>query len=152
VLHDYDTSPGEPCIYGRDLYIERIAREGKYFIHRDKFCMDLWGGLHVKDENGELQRAWERIKVHLLKPSDSSGGKSGDNVQATPETDPQLIYQADAADFYNIPKSTLSKAAKKKEGEAGYLWSGRKGKRVFYRKKDLEKLARSRTQLSKLNP
>ncbi len=82
---------------------------------------------------------------------EKDNGNAGDNEQATPETDPKLIYQADAAEFYNIPKSTLSKAAKKKMGEAGYLWSGRKGKRVFYRKKDIEKLARSCTKLSHPN-
>jgi hypothetical protein len=68
---------------------------------------------------------------------------------STPETDPLLIYQADASTFYNIPKSTLSVAGNKNPGEPGYLWSARKGKRVFYRKKDCEKLSRSRTTLRK---
>jgi len=72
---------------------------------------------------------------------------------ATPETDASLIYQADGADFYNIPKSVLCKAAKKKPSEPGYLWSGRgyKGKkmRVWHRKKDLEKIARSRKALGR---
>jgi len=66
---------------------------------------------------------------------------------ATPKTDPGLIYQADAATFYNIPKSVLSKAAKKEPGQPGYLWSGRNGKHVFYRKKDMEAVARSRAAL-----
>jgi hypothetical protein len=65
----------------------------------------------------------------------------------TPETDQKLIYQADAAEFYNIPKSTLSKAAKKKPSEPGYLWSDAKGKRRWYRKSDLDKISRSRRRL-----
>lgn len=80
------------------------------------------------------------------------GGQSNDDkmretIQVTPKTDSTLIYQADAETFYNIPKSTLSKASNKKPGEPGYLWSGRKGKRVFYRKSDCNKLAKSRTKL-----
>ena len=77
------------------------------------------------------------------------GSGKGENTpaQATPKTDGSLIYQADAATFYNIPKSTLSKASNKKPGEPGYLWSGRDGKRVFYRKSDCSKLAKSRTKL-----
>ncbi len=78
---------------------------------------------------------------------DASGGKAGDTTQATPETDTKLIYQSDAAEFYNIPKSTLSKAANKKSGEQGYLWSGHKGRRVFLRKCDCQKLSQSRTKL-----
>lgn len=81
------------------------------------------------------------------KPTEASGGKTPKLSQETPKTDPKLIYQAAAAEFYNIPKSTLSKAANKRPGEVGYLWSGRNGKRVFYRKSDCEKLARSRAKL-----
>jgi hypothetical protein len=81
----------------------------------------------------------------------TSGGKAGKTITitATPETDSNLIYQADAAELYNVPKATLSKAANKKTGDIGYLWSGRNGKRVFYRKSDIEKLSRSRAKLSK---
>jgi hypothetical protein len=87
------------------------------------------------------------------KALDAPGKKEaggGAESQATPETDTTLIYQADAATFYNIPKSGLSKAAKKKPSAPGYLWTGRddkgkgKRKRVWYRKKDLEKVAQSR--------
>jgi hypothetical protein len=79
----------------------------------------------------------------------------GDLPKATPQTHPNLIYQADGAEFYNIPKSVLCKAAKKKPGEPGYLWSGRgrigKGKkeRVWHRRKDLETIARSRKALGR---
>jgi len=67
----------------------------------------------------------------------------------TPETNPALIYQADAAQAYNIPKSTLTKLSKKKPGELGYLWSGHKDGRVFYRKADVLRLSRSRTRLGR---
>ncbi len=98
-----------------------------------EWCLDSIGKITIETEN-----EW---------PS----GEAGGNLQSTPETDSKLIYQADGAEFYNIPKSTLSKAANKKMGEAGYLWSGRKKRRVFYRKKDLERLTRSRTKLSQSN-
>lgn len=65
----------------------------------------------------------------------------------TPKTDTSLIYQADAAEFYNIPKSVLSKAAHKRPGQPGYLWSGTEGRRRFYRKADLERMSRSRERL-----
>jgi hypothetical protein len=67
--------------------------------------------------------------------------------KATPKNDPKLIYQADAATFYNIPKSVLSKAAERKPGEPGYLWSDREGRRIWYRRSDLEKISRSREKL-----
>jgi hypothetical protein len=65
----------------------------------------------------------------------------------TPETDPSLIYLAGAATFYNIPKATLSKSAKKRPGDLGYLWSGREGRRVWFRKTDMERLSKSRARL-----
>ncbi len=67
--------------------------------------------------------------------------------KATPETDRSLVYQAAAAEFYNIPKSMLSKAAKKMPGEPGYLWSDTDGRRKWYRKSDLDRLSRSRKKL-----
>jgi len=79
----------------------------------------------IKDRPGKIQSA-----VH--------------EVKDTPKTNAQLIYQSDAAEFYNIPKGTLSKAAKKQPAEFGYLWSGQAGKRVFYQKADCLKLSRSR--------
>jgi hypothetical protein len=69
------------------------------------------------------------------------------NAKPTPKTDTTLIYQADGAEFYNIPKSTLSKAAGKKPGEPGYLWSDTDGERRWYRKSDLQKISRSREKL-----
>ncbi len=86
------------------------------------------------------------------------GGAAADNPKATPETDPTLIYLKAGAEFYNIPASVLCKAAKKKPSEPGYLWSGRgrvgKGKRerVWFRKKDLESIARSRKALGRAAP
>ncbi len=78
---------------------------------------------------------------------DEGEAKAVDEPQGTPKTNPQLIYQSDGAEFYNIPKSTLSKAANKEPGEPGYLWSGHTGRRVFYRRADLQKISRSRQKL-----
>jgi len=77
-----------------------------------------------------------------------AGQAGGDNEPIkTPDNDPNLVYQCDAAEFYNIPKSTLSNAAKKAPGTPGYLWSDKRGRRRFYRKKDMERLSRSRAKL-----
>lgn len=43
-------------------------------------------------------------------------GQVVSSPEATPKTDSGLICQADAATFYNIPKSVLSKAAEKEPG------------------------------------
>jgi hypothetical protein len=91
-------------------------------------------------------------------PNDLKGNKKGKKPKATltdpqqlegpiPETDTTLIYLCQAAEMYNIPKSTLSKAKDKQPGEPGYLWSGHKGRRVFFRKADMLKLSRSREKL-----
>lgn len=107
---------------------------------------DVAAGLMIHNQWEKLlQQLNQEEALHVQ--ADIASGKAEDT--ATPDTDPNLIYQADAAEFYNIPKATLSKAANKKAGEAGYLWSGRRGKRVFYRKADIEKLSRSRAKLSK---
>jgi hypothetical protein len=65
----------------------------------------------------------------------------------TPETDTSLIYQTAASEFYNIPKSLLSKAAKKKPRDFSYLWSDTDGRRRWYRKSDLQRMAQSREKL-----
>ena len=61
-----------------------------------------------------------------------------------PKDDPELISLAAAADFYNIPKGTLSKRAQKSPGDLGYLRSVQHGRFRYFWKKDLEKIARSR--------
>ena len=112
----------------------------------------------LSDAIYEFKKIQKVVETEIKQESAKAQPPSGENAElastkqngepnATPKTDPTLIYQAAAADFYNIPKSTLSKASNKKPGEIGYLWSGRDGKRVFYRKSDCEKLARSRNTL-----
>lgn len=76
-----------------------------------------------------------------------AGQGNNEPAEKTPKTDSNLIYQSDASEFYNIPKSTLSKDGRKTPGEPGYLWSGIDGRRRFYRKADLEKISRSRQKL-----
>jgi len=94
-------------------------------------------------ENKDLLKS----DIESRKDIHATGGTVVLSVVKTPETDQSLIYQANAETFYDIPKSTLSKASKKKPGEVGYLWSGHKGRRVFYRKEDCERLSRSRKRL-----
>jgi hypothetical protein len=90
----------------------------------------------------EAQTSAETKDINKPQVKDGHG-----NDKPTPKNDSALIYQADAEDFYNIPKSMLSKASKKTPGEPGYLWSDTEGRRRFYRKKDLEKISRSRQKL-----
>ena len=104
---------------------------------------DCWK-LFLSDE-GHACLAEHRLRNRT--PHDSKGTVT-QNDQVSPKTDPSLIYQCAAADLYNIPKSTLSKAADKSPGEFGYLWSGTEGSRRFYKKADLVKLSRSRQKLS----
>jgi hypothetical protein len=119
-----------------------------------------WSGLEQRQVKlSELQTFFDHVEKVLLKqfpgrsidkvpePIKDRPGKiqsAVHEVKDTPKTNAQLIYQSDAAEFYNIPKGTLSKAAKKQPAEFGYLWSGQAGKRVFYQKADCLKLSRSR--------
>jgi hypothetical protein len=104
-----------------------------------------------------LKRMGRQIETipRLIEAIDKSAGskvehgKAGSAIQATPETDPGLIYLSAAAELYNIPKSTLSKAARRKPGELGYLWSVPKGRRVILRRTDCVRLGRSRTKLGR---
>ncbi|MFA5424412.1 MAG: hypothetical protein WC374_11210 [Phycisphaerae bacterium] len=113
------------------------------------------GRRDVTDEITQMDNFLYKTQDEMVRGIEESGmlktqqpiDKAVDETKTTPETDAKLIYQAEASQLYNIPKSTLSKAAKKSPGEVGYLWSGHKGKRIFYRKKDVEKLARSRAKL-----
>jgi hypothetical protein len=103
-------------------------------------------------DNLDALREW---CIRAAKTQSVNGSKTGIDTkehravtpQETPKTNSGLIYQVDAATFYNIPKSTLCKDAKKKPGEPGYLWSGTEGRRRFYRKSDLERLSKSRQKL-----
>jgi hypothetical protein len=54
-----------------------------------------------------------------------------------------------ASEFYNVPKSVLSKAAAKNPGERGYLPSTRKGRRVFFDREDIQNFSRSRKQMKR---
>ena len=103
-----------------------------------RLCKDEWQ--HIKN----VAREQASSLAGFIKQIE---GETGRGDKPTPETDPSLMYQANAEDFYNLPKSTLSKAAQKKPGELGYLWSETEGRRRFYRKSDLEKLSRSRKRL-----
>ena len=106
------------------------------------------GPFPPRDLDSDFAEDCELIANTLMAEADRTDQQPSGQTEPTPKTDSTLIYQADAATFYNIPKSTLSKASKKQPGEPGYLWSGRHGARVFYRKADLARLARSRKKLT----
>ncbi|MCP4256640.1 MAG: hypothetical protein GY774_03825 [Planctomycetes bacterium] len=152
------------------VHLKKSFKQSGFPTERTSATINEWGSQHedLKDQWHELMDKFKKTQKYLCKllckinekiaekaiiagqggkDGQSSSDKERDTIQATPKIDSTLIYQADAATFYNIPKSTLSKASKKKSGELGYLWSGREGKRVFYRKSDCDKLARSRTKL-----
>jgi hypothetical protein len=113
----------------------------------DSFVRKLRGHLAAMTQDGRIQRAWERVRKHLPSGTASATAPVPDSDKPTPETDTKLIYQASAAEFYNIPKSMLSKAAKRKPSEPGYLWSDTDGNRRWYRKSDLARLSRGREKL-----
>lgn len=59
------------------------------------------------------------------------------------------IGLVEASEFYDIPKSVLSKAAAKNPGTRGYLPSIRKGRRVSFYREDIQNLSRSREQMKR---
>jgi len=59
------------------------------------------------------------------------------------------IGLVEASEFYDIPKSVLSKAAAKNPGARGYLPSVRKGRRVLFDRKDIQNFSRSRKQIQR---
>jgi hypothetical protein len=63
------------------------------------------------------------------------------------DKNPLFIWEKDAIELYNIPKSVLSEARRKKTEEAGCLWSWRTEMGRLYLKKDIEQLAAKRGKL-----
>ncbi len=141
---------------------EQLPWEERYRLSSHTLS-NIIGGLPDPSREGKEQQwmkvikvAWQKVKIdretttqHPPPSGERTGTGQGNNESAekTPKTDSNLIYQSDAAEFYNIPKSTLSKDGRKTPGEPGYLWSGIDGRRRFYRKADLEKISRSRQKL-----
>ena len=93
-----------------------------------------------------IEGAIEHVRADLVSCQETDV-EAEEKPQDTPDTNSQLIWQVDAALFYGIPKGILSKAAKKSPSEPGYLRSGTKGRRRFYRRKDIERFSRSREKL-----
>jgi hypothetical protein len=157
VIHDVEFRDSRTIYFFRDAGPERrtplnqTPDEFAEWVHRS--LLQIAGSLGSKPHGiaslqasfresvREVQKALGALKPPGEKPAVTH------SPDPTPKTDPTLIYQADAAEFYNIPKSTLSKASKKSPGEPGFLWSGGNGKRKWYRKSDLERLSRSRKKL-----
>lgn len=68
--------------------------------------------------------------------------------QPLPDRDPDyFIWEEDALELFDIPKSVLSEASRKKLEEPGYLWSCEIEGRIFYRREDVECLAARRGKL-----
>lgn len=67
--------------------------------------------------------------------------------QIDPDKNPNLIWEEDAAVLFDIPKSVLLEASRKKTGEPGYIWSCSTKRGMVYRKKDVERLAEGLNKL-----
>jgi hypothetical protein len=155
------SSPPEPQLQRmlkwlvRDLPNVKVELENQYYdIVRDSVAITkISDALALGEQLSSLELKIRKLSedlsyyIKMAKEAALASTKQNANSDATPKTDASLIYQADASTFYNIPKSVLSKAAQKQPGESGYLWSGHDGKRVFYKKSDIEKINRSRTKL-----
>ena len=130
------------------VWAERVAAGEIENIWRPRWS--VWKLMDSQQRRAWLdlaQQAWALVADRGATKTPSRSKQDEPEEQATPETDKSLIWQADAAEFYNIPKSTLSKAAHRSPAEPGYLWSGARGRRRFYRKADVGRLSRSRARL-----
>ncbi len=67
-LHDSQVPPREPHIRSSGAYQEQ-------YFKCDDFWRHLQGKLSAMDERGELQRAWDRVKVDLERRRRTLGGK-----------------------------------------------------------------------------
>ena len=63
------------------------------------------------------------------------------------DKNPLFIWEKEAIELYDISKSVLSEARRKKTKEAGHLWSWRTEMGRLYLKKDIEQLAAKRDKL-----
>jgi len=166
IFDNEETKEAQPSLKEALSLIELFCREGHTFMlgfvcdieDADTFVkkQELISGaeyfvsfLKSLDISNKLELVNSKLRTYCVYHTRETKQRQPGNTlaQATPETDTTLIYLSQAAEFYNIPKSTISKAAAKSPGEQGYLWSGRKGRRVFLRKNDCQKLAQSRTKL-----
>jgi hypothetical protein len=72
-------------------------------------------------------------------PRQVLGGKAPSSPELRPQDDPAMIGLTQAAEFYDLSKSSLSKAAKAPNGEYGHLRCKRVGRRVYFWKEDIIK-------------
>lgn len=102
-------------------------------INCNKFPSDYYNEYNTSDLSKKLSELIEKAKA--LQNSDQ------DNIIISESV---LITQTEASRGFGIPKATLAKYAKHKIGEVNYLWSKKKGRNRYYKRKDIEKLAQSR--------
>ena len=75
-------------------------------------------------------------------PRQVLGGKAPSSPDPQPQDDPAMIGLAQAAEFYDLSKSSLSKAAKAPNGEYGHLRCKRVRRRVYFWREDIIKLSK----------
>jgi hypothetical protein len=78
----------------------------------------------------------------LATPRQMSGGKARSSPKLRPQDDPAMIRLAEAAQFYDIPKSSLSKAARVPSGANGHLRCKRVGRSVYFWREDIIRLSK----------
>lgn len=102
-----------------------------------------------------VERQVSRVNLSLEHKADAPKNKAVESSPPEPppkqertledlKNDLKMIGLAQASFEYNIPRSTLSAAAKRNTGQAGFLASIKIGHLRFFYKDDLRKLARSR--------
>lgn len=74
-------------------------------------------------------------------------GPRGGRTSGDPANDPRLTTLIEASMAFNIPKGTLSRNAKKRPGDLGYLRCIRHRRKVYFWRDDVKGLARSRVGL-----
>lgn len=117
-------------------------------------------------QKAELEKKWERVLYSLVERQISRVNLALDDpqpqiaaplpVQPTkvqdqpqdqvrdPKNNPKMISLAQASFEFNIPRSSLTAAAKKEPGESGFLASIKVGYHRYFYRDDLRKHARSR--------
>ena len=76
-----------------------------------------------------------------------SGGKAPSSPELRPQDDPAMIGLAEAAEFYGLSKSLLSKTAKAPFGAYGHLRCKRVGRRVYFWREDIINLSKQHKAL-----
>jgi hypothetical protein len=146
---------------GSEAYYQPAEAETILAVSRDdtSFCV-LLDDLGLNPAEGIFSVVLEhlRLQTHRAGAPElesapagmDAGGLATSAVSScvgAPAIHSQRVKLCEAAEIYDIPKSVLSKAAKKSLGAPGFLRSEREGRNVFFFCKDLERFERSRKKL-----